>query len=95
MGRKIIKSSPLAHTLLTSKDVEGGAGLGLTIDGPKRAATQDPLRIIPDKIRPFIFCLLSSDDLASCSLVCQRWKKSQTINHGKHPSRKFEIDIGG
>jgi hypothetical protein len=53
------------------------ASLSLS-DGPR-----DPLRVLPDRVRPFIFCALSAKDLATCSLVCQRWKRSQVINHGQ------------
>jgi hypothetical protein len=73
--RKIpLKPSSLAHSLIP-EDVNDDSL-------SKRLSTRDPLRYFPDKIRPIIFCMLSATDLAACSLVCQRWKKSQTINHG-------------
>ena len=72
--RTAIRPSPLGPNadVLPSKL----ASLSL-LDGPR-----DPLRLLPDRVRPFIFCALSAKDLASCSLVCQRWKRSQVINHG-------------
>ncbi|KAG8835788.1 hypothetical protein FRC17_001182 [Serendipita sp. 399] len=33
-------------------------------------------------------------DLASCSLVCQRWKKSQTINHAFYQLYRTEAYVG-
>lgn len=41
--------------------------------------------------------MLSPTDLASCALVCQRWKKSQTINHAwyqihRHETYQFSQD---
>lgn len=55
-----------------------------------RISSKDPLRALPDKIRPIIFCMLSATDLAACTLVCQRWKKSQTINHAWYQIHRHE-----
>jgi len=94
-GKRTLKPSSLAQSSLAT-DSDGG----LASEVSKRVNSRDPLRFFPDKIRPIIFCMLSPSDLASCTLVSQRWKKSQTINHAwyqvyRHETYQFsDLPVG-
>ncbi|KAG8758430.1 hypothetical protein FRC14_008257 [Serendipita sp. 396] len=100
------KPSPLSRTSperrgdgdLTPRELHEEGGERSLADRLARKMTlatrRDPLRSLPDKVRLLIFCLLDIRDLASCSLVCQRWKKSQTINHAFYQIYRTEAYVG-
>jgi hypothetical protein len=78
------KPSPLAQSALGIQPGDNANANHGASTANRAASSHDPMRMLPDKIRTMIFCLLGSTDLANCTLTCQKWKKSQTINHGKH-----------
>ncbi|KDQ17618.1 hypothetical protein BOTBODRAFT_29794 [Botryobasidium botryosum FD-172 SS1] len=47
----------------------------------KSTSSTDPLKVLPTEINQRIFGLLTLRDLATCSRVNRKWKKSQTLNY--------------
>ncbi|PVF97544.1 hypothetical protein CPB86DRAFT_734551 [Serendipita vermifera] len=87
------KPSPLAQSALGFQVGEGtSANQGSA--ATRVGSSHDPMRMLPDKVRTMIFCLLGSADLANCTLTCQRWKKSQTINHAWYQLYRTETYQG-